>query len=342
MSNSDSAPRHPAYVTVPVTVLAIAGMLDLLFERIVYRIGIHIPKDPAVMNAYRGATHVGDGAFRFAVVLAVFAAGATALYLFRQPSAERRLVGAALLAVAVLDTITIGAGGPWIAMAVVVAYGASLALLLGIAAGSRLAWAARAAAISAGVALLAGEFPLFATRAGDLSLATLPGATIALTVAESALLAAALLLFAWARPWTRPAGAYSFAAGALVAAIVALAWHSAPATVAILALWGAGVTMAFPAPIYLVALGLAVAAAVAFALDANTRPMAVAVVLLAVAGLQPTVTQYNIPALLGMVILVLGSPSVVPAAAGEPAEQPDVDLVDAGHLALQATGPFAG
>jgi hypothetical protein len=47
---------------LPVVVLAIAGVVDLLFERIVYRIGIHIPKDPEAMARTRGDVR-GDGAF---------------------------------------------------------------------------------------------------------------------------------------------------------------------------------------------------------------------------------------------------------------------------------------
>ncbi|TAK53736.1 MAG: hypothetical protein EPO22_15700, partial [Dehalococcoidia bacterium] len=108
---------------MPVVVLAIAGVIDLLFERIVYRIGIHIPKDESAMRAYRGATSVGDGAFRFVMVLAVFAALAVAVYLLRQRAMERQLAGAALVAVAALDTLTIRDNNGWLGMAVVVAYG---------------------------------------------------------------------------------------------------------------------------------------------------------------------------------------------------------------------------
>jgi diacylglycerol kinase len=65
--------------------------------------------------------------------------------------------------------------------------------------------------------------------------------------------------------------------------------------------------MSFPAPVYVVALGAAVSAAVAFLTEPGARHLAVALALLLVAGVQPTVTQYNLAALLGMVILVLGA-----------------------------------
>jgi len=118
-------------------------------------------------------------------------------------------------------------------------------------------------------------------------------------------------------------------AGVVAGALVGVASIAAPATVAILALWGVGVTMSFPAPVYMVAFGAAVAAAVEFVLGEETRPLAVAIVLLAVAGLQPTVTQYNIPALIGMVILALGAPAAVSARRAERVSVPEA----AGNLA---------
>lgn len=329
MPRTASRSGLPAYVALPVTALAIAGVIDLLFERIIYRIGIHIPKDPSAMRAYRGATSVGDGAFRFVMVLAVFTAVAVALHLLRQRAAERQLAGAALIAVATLDTLTIRDHNGWLGLAVVVAYGGALALLFGIAAGSRLAWAMRAAAAAASVALLAGAYPLFATRAHELSLAKLPVGATPLTVAEAAIVAAALLLFVAARPWASRRRVLVLGAGVCAGALVGIAAIAAPATVAILALWGVGVTMSFPAPVYVVAFGAAVAAAVEFALAEETRPLAVAIVLLAVAGLQPTVTQYNIPALIGMVILAFGVPAAVPARGFERTSVPEA----AGNLA---------
>ncbi len=313
MARADSSSGQPPYVALPVIALAIAGVIDLLFERIVYRIGIHVPKDPSAMRAYRGATTVGDGAFRFVMVLAVFAAAAMAVHLLSQRAAERRLAGFALVAVALLDTLTIRDSSAWLGMAVVVAYGGALALLFGIAAGSRLAWAMRAAAASASLALLAGAYPLFATRAHELSLAKLPVGAMPLTIAEAAILTTAVLLFVAARPWASRRRIVALGAGVGAAALVGVAAITAPATAAILALWGVGVTMSFPAPFYVVAFGAAVAAAVAFVLGDETRPLTVAIVLLAVAGLQPTVTQYNIPALIGMVILAFGAPAAVPA-----------------------------
>jgi len=317
---------------LPVVVLATAGVIDLLFERIVYRIGIHVPKDESAMRAYRGATSVGDGAFRYVMVLAVFAGAAVGIHLISQRAMERRLAGAALIAVAALDTLTIRIDSAWLGMAVVVAYGGALALLFGVAAGSRLAWAARAAAVSASVALLGGAYPLFATRARELSLATLPTGAAALTVAEAAIVGAALLLFVAARPWASRRPAVVLGVGAAAGALAAVASIAEPATLAILALWGVGVTMSFPAPVYILALCSAASAAATFALDGETRPLAVAIVLLAVAGLQPTVTQYNVPALIGIGILAFGAPGAVPVGRSDSIASAEIAAeFEAGH-----------
>jgi hypothetical protein len=307
---------YPLAVALPVIALSLAGMADLLFERIIYRVGIHVPKDGSVMAAYQGATAIGDGAFRYVMVLAAFAAVAAALHLVSSRQPDRRVMGAALLALVVIDTMTIRWDDARLGLAVNAVYGGTLALLMGVAAGSARAWPFRLAALSAGVALLAGQYPLMAARAGDLTQSALPGVAAALTIAEAAVVAAPIMLVIGAHPWRQRAGRPALLMGAAAALAVGAAWVRAPSTVAILSLWGTGVTMSFPAPVYVVALGAAVAATVAFVTEPGTRHLAVAMVLLLVAGVQPTVTQYNLAALLGMAILVLGpesSPTTIAA-----------------------------
>ncbi|MDE3094872.1 MAG: hypothetical protein KGK07_02590 [Chloroflexota bacterium] len=296
----------PSVIALPVIVLALAGMLDLLFERIIYRIGIHVPKDASVMSAYQGATAIGDGAFRYVMVLAAFAAVAAALHLASSRQQDRRVIGAAILTLVVIDTMTIRWDDPHLGLAVNAVYGGALALLMGLAAGSARAWPFRVAALSAGLALLAGQYPLMAARAGDLTQSALPGVAAALTIAEAAVVATPIMLFIGAHPWRQGTGRTPLLIGSAAAIAVGAMWVRAPSTVAILSLWGTGVTMSFPAPVYVAALGAAVGAAVAFAREPGTRHLAVGMVLLLVAGVQPTVTQYNLAALIGMAILVLG------------------------------------
>lgn len=333
--NTSEAPRglsrvaeqqvtYPLAVALPVIALSLVGMVDLLFERIIYRIGIHVPKDASVMSAYQGATTIGDGAFRYVMVLAAFAAVAAALHLVSSRQQDRRVMGAAILALVVIDTMTIRWDDARLALAVNAVYGGTLALLMGVSAGSARAWPFRLAALSAGAALLAGQYPLMAARAGDLTQSALPGVAASLTIAEAAVVTAPIMLFIGAHPWRHGTGRPALLIGTAAALAVGAAWFRAPSTVAILSLWGAGVTMSFPAPVYVVALGTAVAATFAFVMERGTRHLSVAMALLLVAGVQPTVTQYNLAALLGMAILVLGpelSPAVV--AASEKRTEPE-------------------
>jgi len=319
---ADQQAAFPLAVALPIIALSLAGMVDLLFERIVYRVGIHIPKDDSIMSAYRGATAVGDGAFRYVMVLAAFAAVAAALYLVSSRHTGRRAVGVALLVLVVIDTMTIRWDDARLGLTVNAVYGGALALLMGVAAASARAWPFRLAALTAGVALLAGQYPLMAARVGDLAWSALPGVATSMTIAEAAVVVVPILLFIGAQPWRQRAGRPALLIGAAAALAVSAAWLRAPSTVAILSLWGTGVTMSFPASVYVVALGAAVSAIVVFGTEPGTRHLAVAMALLLVAGVQPTVTQYNLAALLGMAILVLGpqaSPAMV-AAGEEPME----------------------
>ena len=304
----------PLAVALPLMALSLAGIVDLLFERVVYRIGIHVPKDGSVMSAYQGATAVGDGAFRYVMVLAAFAAVAAALHLVSSRHMDRRVMGAALLALVVVAPMPIRWDDARLGLAVNAQYGGSLALLMGVAAGSARAWPFRLAALSAGAALLAGQYPLIAARAGDLTQSALPGVAASLTIAEAAVVTAPIMLFIGAHPWRHGTGRPALLIGAAAALAVGAAWLRAPSAVAILSLWGTGITMSFPAAVYVLALGAAVAATVAFVMEPGTRHLAVAMVLLLIAGVQPTVTQYNLAALLGMAILVLG-PESAPVAA---------------------------
>ena len=197
---------YPLAVALPVVALSLAGMVDLLFERIIYRIGIHVPKDGSVMSAYQGATAIGDGAFRYVMVLAAFAAVAAALHLVSSRQPDRRAIGAALLALVVIDTMTIRWDDARLGLAVNALYGGSLALMLGIVAGSTRAWPFRLAALASGVALLAGQYPLMAARVGDLTQSALPGVATSMTIAEAAVVAVPVMLFVSAHPWRHRAG----------------------------------------------------------------------------------------------------------------------------------------
>jgi len=315
---------YPPAVALPVLALALVGLLDLAFERIVYRIGIHVPRDASLMPAYEGATAVGDGAFRYGMVLAAFAAIAAAVYLMSSRHLGHRSIGAALAALVIADTLTIGWSDPRLGLAVNGLFAGTLALLMGIAWGRRLTLPLQLAAAAAGLALVAGQYPLVAARLSGFSEAPLPGVAASLSVTEAAVVAAPMMLLMATRAWRRPHGRWALSLGIAAAVAAGAAWLRSPSTVAILSLWGVGVTMSFPAPVYAVALGAAVAAVIAFGMEPEMRHLAVAIILLLVAGVQPTVTQYNLAATLGMAILVFGGEPAHAVATGEELVAPGV------------------
>ena len=51
------------------TALALTGLAELFLQRVVYRVGVHIPREGAFLEAYRFATFAGDFAFRLAAAL---------------------------------------------------------------------------------------------------------------------------------------------------------------------------------------------------------------------------------------------------------------------------------
>jgi hypothetical protein len=216
-----------------------------------------------------------------------------------------RVIGAALLALVIADTMTILWDDARVGLAVSGLFAGTLALLLGIAVGATLTWPLRIAALAAGVALLAGQYPLVATRLGEFTQTALPGVATSLSVAEAATVAVPIMLLIGAEGWRHPLGRRALLIGLAAALAVSVVWLRAPSTVAILSLWGTGITMSFPAPVYVAAIGAAVAATITFAMEPGSRHLAIVLVLLVVSGVQPTVTQYNLAALLGMATLVL-------------------------------------
>src|SRR3990170_4540119 len=58
------------------TALALTGLAELFLQRIVYRVGVHIPRDGLFLEAYRFATFAGDFAFRLTAVLLLITAAA--------------------------------------------------------------------------------------------------------------------------------------------------------------------------------------------------------------------------------------------------------------------------
>jgi hypothetical protein len=78
--------------------LALSGMTELLLQRVVYRVGVHIPRDGAYLETYRAATFAGDFAFRLTAVLLTVTTALLVVHMIRgRGTAVTGLIVGALL-----------------------------------------------------------------------------------------------------------------------------------------------------------------------------------------------------------------------------------------------------
>jgi len=278
--------------------LAASGLSELLLQRVVYRVGVHIPRDGAFLRAYDFATEAGDLAFRFTAVLLVLSAVILTLWLLRDGA--RPVAGALLAALLAANLLAwplrLEAGS----QAAPIIFAAGVAWLLGQSLARPNPLALKGATAAAAITLLLGQY-----RVGfsDLGVAANGVAGVQLATEVTLLASAALLAVAAMRAANRRLACVS---ALLVAALLGAAYVREPATLAIVSLWATGVTLSLPAFLYLVAFGGVVFAAVAWLRDPGSRHLGIAVALLVVAGVQPQVLHHDITALIALILLSLG------------------------------------
>ncbi len=278
--------------------LAAAGLIELLLQRVVYRVGVHIPRSGLFLELYRFATWTGDLAFRFAAVLLVLATVGLALSLLR--GRTHAALGFVLLAVLGGNLLAwpLGLGFAPGLVAVLFALGAAWAV--GESVRQQSSHVLRAGVALAGVTLLLGQY-----RIGLAGLGALPRGVAEVQLAsEVALLATAALLAAAAFAASRRR--LALAASLVVTLLLVLAYVREPATLAIVSLWSTGVTLSLPPALYLAAFGGVIFAGVAWARSPSTRHLGIAIALLVVAGVQPQALHHDLTALVGLTLLSLG------------------------------------
>jgi hypothetical protein len=279
-------------------VLAVSGLAELFLQRIVYRVGMHVPRQGLFLDAYRVATVSGDFAFKMTAVLLGLTALVAVAWLWR----GRSLPAAALLAGL--------AGANLLAWPLGMRAGVALAPLVFAFGAAWLAGQAFASKgrslIAAGTAAAAVALALSQYRAGMTSLGDEPGHLPELQLVSEAgvLLTAALMALAAAHS-SVPARA--IALSSLMTLALLASYVREPSTVAIVSLWATGVTMSLPGAVYVLAFGGAVFAVLAWAGRTETRPLAIGLVLLMVAGLQPQAVHHGVTAFLGLTFLSLGT-----------------------------------
>ncbi len=235
--------------------LAVSGLAELFLQRIVYRIGVHIPRDGAVLEGYRVATFSGDFAFRLTAVLLAMTSIAALVWLARQRSYFSFGLLSALLT---MNLLAWPAGLPAAGRLAPLVFAFGAAWLAGRTIGRPNAGAIGFAAVAAALTLALSQYQAGMTGLGDQ-----PAHVAAIQLmSEVGLLATAGLVgvAAFRRPLPRPA----VAVASLLTVMLVASYAREPATVAILSLWATGVTMSLPGMVYIAAFGMVVFAGLAW------------------------------------------------------------------------------
>jgi hypothetical protein len=280
---------------VLIVLLAAAGVLELVLLRLVYRVGLFVPRDGPLFDGYRAATFVGSLAFDAASILAIAIVAVLAFRLGARRTASWSLAATAALAVAaallpdVRDAVRAGLAGSAIVAATALVAPAlrerdrPILDRAGIALVTLVVLVAQATALEAA---LAAVLPV-------------PPVIRATWLAEGPAIAAAMLLGASALRARPGVGALAVAAAGGGGLAVALALS--PYLAGIVLLWSTGVTLAFPTPSYPIAFAAILLAAATAARRCPER--AVGLALLIVAGVIPQSTTHVLVALLALALL---------------------------------------
>jgi len=316
------------------TLLA-AGLGELFLYRMLSRIGVHIPKEGAVLDVYNALVRTGSFAFNVSSI-AVFLALALLTYgCVRRWDSRWPLRAATPPLIAAFGAVSLLLAFVDEGESAKLAYGAfSAGLMIALAA---IAWTdgrgdpGRKAIVALIVLayLFAQYYSLSNQAYRALELTAAPPLTArALEIAELMVVATALLAFwRWSGvraglSW-RPSPVQLGVAGLLVFAFLGAYRGEDSSTAAILSLWTIGLTLYLPLPVYALTLGLYGAALVACLGRARRDPAfvpdAIALGLLPVAGLTLDLTYQHMVALVALLLLVRapltesGSEDIVPA-----------------------------
>lgn len=287
--------------------IAVVGLIELALLRLLYRIGLFIPRDGPFLDVYRLTTWLGSLAFDLVTILALAALAALALLSWRTRRAETVAFGALLLLAVAVPFVP--AEGEDLGRAAFTT--SALAAVAAIAARSLrshpVPLAERIAVVAVAAVVATAQWHVLAEAVARASGTAVAGASLDARIGEGIALLAAFALAAAALRGARPARraliAAAVATAALASALVAL-----PHLTGIVLLWSAGLTLALPLPLYLGAFAALLVAIAAELRRPERRPRAAAMAILLAAGVVP---QSSAHALLAVVAL---------AALAEPAE----------------------
>jgi hypothetical protein len=277
--------------------LAAAAAVEFFTLRVVLQSGPAMGDSPTWAILIGWFKVVGLAGLTAAVILSCAVLAATGLDLLRDARIWSNLLGAAVITAAGIIGLSILSTGPGLSLlmpAMVVSAIICLLLLLHSQSFPR-----RTRIVASVFALTGLAISLnFAAIALVGSGLRLPAGFTLLHLAELLLVAggAAAILLA-----DRPIARRAMVSG-VIAGIALLAWQLAipwlPSTIAI---WNFGVTTFLPGPVYAIALGLFVVAVTQ--LMRTNRPLSIALVLIAFAGLKWDVAYFNLLGITGLLLL---------------------------------------
>ena len=306
-----------------IVILLIAVLAETLLLRLVTRVGVHLPKDGAVSDAFQAASFLGSLAFNFASLLAIALVVLVLGSMMLRAGSPLGRSAVALLSVAMLSGLALSLATDEPAADAV--FGVAAALLTGIvflsAAGEKRVTPAAGVA----VALMVGAYFSYQYYVLSylfyriLDYAAVPPASMAvLRLGEVlALIAAAAVFWAWGLPRWRWVGSAGLAGVAAVLFALTLASMSPVSTMAILALWTTGLSLFLPFPIYLLAMGLYMLTLVACWRSGDGFWMAAGLLLVLLAGYMAESTYHHLLLLAGVAFLSGAVPVVGPADLGQ-------------------------
>ena len=295
---------RPLTITFLVAVLA-----ETLLLRIVVRVGVHVPKHPIFTEVFEAASTLGSLAFNFASVLALILL--TLVLTFVVASKRSRAFSplivflSAALYLGLFLTLVTTAPEADALFGVAAALLAVTVLIIAMRVGHLTPTVTVALALMVAAYLSYEYYTLGYVFYRIFDVAAIPPLSLdALRLGEAiAMVAAAVVFFAWGLPrWGRIGGAgVAFVAVVLLALIVA--GLSPASTMAILALWTTGVSLFLPFPVYVLALGLFLLTVVACFRDRNAYRIAAGLMLVLLAGYMAESTYQHLLFLLGIVFL---------------------------------------
>jgi hypothetical protein len=303
--------------------LLAAGLSELVMFRALSRVGVHIPKQGVVLNAYDVLVQAGSYAFDVASIAVVVAVAMIAYGALRGDLGRHPLLAAVAPALSAFVGVSVLFAFVQEGPAAKLVYGLmSAAIMLALAgeayAGRRLAPLRCAVVVVTVLAYLGAQYHVLASQAYQVMGLTSdpPGSMSALEVAEALVLLNAFLIFwGWSgvrlRSKARPTLLQLGVAGLLVVLFLG-SYYGRPdsSTAAILSLWSLGLTLYLPVPLYALALGLYGATLVRCLVQARRgdKPPydAVALGLLPVAGLTLELTYQHLVAVLVLSLLLVG------------------------------------